>query len=301
MDIKGNSVDDGPGTRSVVFFKGCPLNCFWCQNPESKRAEAELFFDKASCVQSYECIPACPERAIAKGDPIAIDREKCTRCFDCTEVCPSTALKRMGAAMSVEEIVAKILPYKSFFDTSGGGVTLSGGEPTLFMDFTSELLARLKQEGIHTLVETAGLFDLVAFERKILPFVDLIFMDIKIVDPVEHRKWCGVDNAIILENFTRLFERSKCEAFEIKPRTPLIPGVTDTEDKMFALARFYEQVSVRRAALMKNNPIWFDKFEKIGMTSTVSKDSPMRDFYDADTYRRLKKLFEDRGIEILES
>ena len=301
MDIKGNSLDDGPGTRSVVFFKGCPLNCFWCQNPESKNSEPELMFDKEKCVQSYECIEVCPENAISKDTPIVIDREKCTRCFKCVEMCPSKALERVGNEMSVEEIVAKVVPYKSFFDTSGGGVTLSGGEPTLFMDFVSDLLKRFKEEGIHVLVETAGLFQMGEFEKKILPYVDLIYMDIKIIDSKEHMHWCGVENKVILKNFLHLYELSKTGDFEIKPRTPLIPGITDSDDKMEALANFYKISGITMAALMKNNPIWFDKFEKIGQNTDISKESPMRTFYDIEKYDRIKKLFNAQGIEILES
>ncbi len=301
MDVKGNSLDDGPGTRSVVFFKGCPLDCFWCQNPESKSAEPELLFDKQKCVQALVCVDACPEGALSKGEPLEIDREKCTLCFKCTEECPSTALEKVGTKMSVDEIVAKVVPYKSFFDTSGGGVTLSGGEPVLFMEFASELLKRLKEEGIHTLVETSGFFDFDRFEKLILPYTDLIYMDIKIVNTQEHKKWCGVDNSKILDNFVRLHKLSQKGGFTIKPRTPLIPGVNDSDEKMKDLAEFYEKNGVKTAALMKNNPIWFEKFEKMGVETDIAKDDPMRGFYDNERYASIKKIFEEKGIEILES
>jgi pyruvate formate lyase activating enzyme len=301
MDIKGYSLDDGPGIRSVVFFKGCPLNCFWCQNPESKKIESELLFDKEKCVRSHKCIKVCPVDALSVADPLDIDRDKCTLCFRCVDVCPSKALERVGDKMSVEEIVAKVIPYKAFFQESGGGVTLSGGEPTLFMDFLSALLQRFKQEGIHTLVETAGLFDMKRFESLILPYVDMIYFDIKIINTKEHQQWCGVNNKKILQNFVHLYELSKKGGFIIKPRTPLIPGVNDDDVKMNALADFYQQHGVKRAALLKNNPIWFDKLEKIGEEKDIAADNPMRDFYDKQEYDRIKKIFEKKGIEILES
>ncbi len=301
IDVKGNSLDDGPGTRSVVFFKGCPLDCFWCQNPESKRTPAELLFDRDKCVMSGECIRVCPEEALQKGAPLHVDREKCTLCFKCVDACPSTALDRVGRKMTVEEIVKKVTPYKPFFKSTGGGVTLSGGEPTLFMDFVSLLLGRFKDEGIHTLVETCGLFNFDRFKEKILPYVDLIYMDLKILDPSEHKKWCGVGNKKILENFLKLHESWQNGGVEIKPRTPLIPGITDTDHKMEALARFYEARGIKRTALMKNNPTWLNKFEKIGVASNISDDSPMREFYDQNRFERIKKMFEEKGIQILES
>ncbi|MCB2227884.1 MAG: glycyl-radical enzyme activating protein [Desulfarculaceae bacterium] len=302
IDIKGNSLDDGPGTRSVVFMKGCPLNCVWCQNPESKKIAPELWFEKDKCVASGECVPACPDGALALGDSLSIDRDKCTLCFDCVEACPSTALKRVGQDMSVTQVVAKIVPYKPFFDTTGGGVTLSGGEPTLFMDFTSRLLQALKAEGIHTLVETAGLFDFDDFAALVLPHSDMIFMDMKIIDPVLHKRWCGVDNGRIKENFSRLHRMAReGGAFSIKPRTPLIPGVTDTDEMMAALAEFYLEHGVTLAALEKNNPIWFDKSEKVGVNPDFAADDPARSFYDNERYARIKRYFEQRGITILES
>jgi len=301
IDVKGNSLDDGPGTRSVVFFKGCPLDCFWCQNPESKKVGAELLFDRGKCVGSQECIGVCPEGALKAADPLDVDRNKCTFCFLCLDVCPSKALERVGKEMSVEELVAKVTPYKPFFQNTGGGVTLSGGEPTMFMDFVSSLLRRLKEEGIHTLVETCGLFTFENFSEKVLPYVDLIYMDIKILDPEDHKRWCGVTNKRILQNFIRLHEMSLEGGCEIKPRTPLIPGITDTDDKMQALAQFYQDHGVKRAALEKNNPIWFDKFEKIGVETSIPETSPMRSFYDQGAFVRIKKMFEDKGIEILES
>ncbi len=301
IDVKGNSLDDGPGTRSVVFFKGCPLNCHWCQNPESKRVQAELLFDGAKCIGSGECIRVCPEEALQTADPLSVDREKCTRCFKCVDVCPSKSLEQVGRAMSVDEIVQKVLPYKPFFKSTGGGVTLSGGEPTLFMDFASDLLKQFKREGIHTLLETCGLFDFERFSKKVLPHVDLIYMDMKIMDAQEHHRWCGVSNEKIIQNFLKLHEMWQQGGVEIKPRTPLIPGITDTDEKMLSLVRFYEEHGIGRTALMKNNPTWLNKFDKIGVVSDIDENSPLREFYDQHRFVSIREMFEAKGIEVLES
>ena len=300
IDIKGNSLDDGPGIRSVVFLKGCQLDCAWCQNPESKKVHAELSYDKEKCVGSRECVKACPEGALTYNGTLHIDREKCTLCFLCVGKCPSTALSRVGTDMSVDEIVAKVTPYRSFFESTGGGVTLSGGEPTLFMEFTSSLLRSLKEENIHILLETNCCFDFDKFESLILPFVDMIYADIKIIDPEEHKRWCGMENDRILQNFIRLHRQSKTGGFELLPRTPLIPGITDTDANVRGIAEFYRDNGVKVAGIEKNNPLWFDKCEKIGVETGFSDTSALRDFYDSERFERIKEFFLDRGVKTVE-
>ncbi|MFZ5565241.1 MAG: glycyl-radical enzyme activating protein, partial [Thermodesulfobacteriota bacterium] len=232
LDIKGNSLDDGPGIRSVVFFKGCPLSCVWCHNPESKKATPEIAFDGGRCIDCGACREICPEQALDKANPFYINRDKCTLCFECVAACPSGALEQVGKKMSADEILEKVLPDKPFFDASGGGVTLSGGEPTLFMDFTAGLLAALRREKIHTLVETCGLFDMGRFMTLLYPLLDTIYFDITISDPAAHKTHCGMANDRILANFKTLFQRARTEGKPVLPRTPLIPGITDTEENI---------------------------------------------------------------------
>ena len=138
--IEGNSREDGPGIRSVIFFKGCPLNCLWCQNPESKQRSAELWWDRDKCIECGDCINVCPQGALSAVNSEFLARDKCDLDFECVRVCPTQAVQRIGQNMSADEIIRKVLRYKPFFDTSGGGVTLSGGEPMLNMQFTSDLL-----------------------------------------------------------------------------------------------------------------------------------------------------------------
>lgn len=297
LDIKGNSLDDGPGIRSVVFFKGCPLDCRWCQNPESKSAKAELLWDSEKCARCGTCIDLCPSSAISEENPFFIDREKCTMCFRCVEECPSTALSCAGRLMNVDEIARQVNRYRDFFETSGGGVTLSGGEPTFHMAFASELLKALKKEGIHTLLETCAHFAFEKFSRLVLPWLDEIYFDIKLIDPAEHTRYCGISNKIILDNFIHLNQLAGNGGFKITPRTPLIPGITDGEDQIRLLAEFYKEHNVQRIGLMANNPIWIDKLKKLGQHDPFHDGDPIRDFYENDRKEKIKGQFFAYGID----
>lgn len=298
IDIKGNALDDGPGIRSVVFFKGCPLKCVWCQNPEGISASTEISWDSEKCLGCGACIKACTAGAVSGENPFHIDREVCTLCFECLGVCPSGALSRVGEEISVDDIVRKILSYKPFFDTSGGGVTLSGGEPTLYMAFASALLKELKKNGIHTVIETCGFFDPDEFNALMLPYCDMIFMDVKLIDPDEHRKYCGVPNGVILDNLISLHEMSESSGFKIIPRTPLIPGITDTDDRLTNLAIFYRDNGIKSAVMLPNNPIWMEKCAKLGKEYPFTPSSPVRGFYDEEKKADVIRLFSDYGITI---
>lgn len=276
IDIKGNSLDDGPGIRSVIFFKGCPLSCVWCHNPESRHPLAELSFDPQKCISCGSCIEKCQMGALSRDNIFFVDRKKCTICFECATECPTGALSRIGQKMTQEEIIEKVLKDKPFFDSSGGGVTISGGEPTLHMDFLSGLLKSLKESGIHTLIETCGYFDFDEFKATVLPYTDMIYMDIKLLNPEQHKRYCGVDNAHILENFIRLHELSIQGGFEIIPRTPLIPGITDTEENLDAIASFLKSNQVKEIRLLPNNPAWHEKCHPLGISDRFMEDSPLR-------------------------
>ncbi|MBU0970379.1 MAG: glycyl-radical enzyme activating protein [Proteobacteria bacterium] len=300
IDIKGHSLDDGPGIRSVVFIKGCPLRCSWCQNPESQRPTAELSWEREKCIKCGSCVEICPEQAIS-GNRFFMDRKACSLCFACVEICPANALKKVGKAMTVDEIVPKVLRYRSFFDTSGGGVTLSGGEPTMFMEFAAALLRRFKEEGLHTLLETCGHFDRDHFERLIFPWIDTIYMDIKIVDPKKHQDHCGISNDVILENFAWLCGQAAAGNVTFLPRTPLIPGITDSDAQIAELVGLYTRHGVQKASLLGNNPIWIDKCDQLGIPDKPGPSSKLRDFYSSKHYEAIRSLFKREGITIVSS
>ncbi|RJP41470.1 MAG: glycyl-radical enzyme activating protein [Desulfobacteraceae bacterium] len=296
LDIKGNSLDDGPGIRSVVFFKGCPLSCVWCHNPESKKTGSEIAFDPAECVGCDTCLTVCPEKVLSRRNPFFIDRDRCTLCFACVDECPSGALSRVGREMTVDEIVAAVVRDKPFFDTSGGGVTLSGGEPTLFPDFLARLLAALKAEGIHTLLETCGQFNEAGFMEQALPLVDIIYYDIKLIDPDLHKKYCGVANRTILENFIRLTKSAGKGKFMLLPRTPLIPGITATPENLSAIAKFLADHDIKNAQLLPYNPLWPAKNQKIGIAEPKKTTDDSGNWIPREQIMAYQSIFADHGI-----
>lgn len=296
LDVKGNSLDDGPGIRSVVFFKGCPLSCLWCHNPESKKTGPEIAFDRGRCVDCGDCRQVCPEKALSRQNPLVLDRNRCTLCFVCLQACPSGALERVGQEMSIEEILEKILPDKPFFEASGGGVTLSGGEPTLFMDFAGKLLEALKGQNIHTLLETCGQFDMDRFMALLYPHLDAVYFDIKLMDQMAHKAYCGVSNHKILDNFSQLFKTAKKDGKRVLPRTPLVPGITDTEKNLSDIAAFLKELNVTQAALLAYNPLWHDKTEKIGAISPYQTDKAMGTFSESIVLEKSREIFSREGI-----
>lgn len=296
LDLKGNSLDDGPGIRTVVFFKGCPLSCVWCHNPESKKATPEISFAKSECVGCNTCIDLCPENALDKKNPYFIDRDRCTLCAACTENCPSGALSMVGKAMDIKDIVSVAAKDKPFYKNSGGGVTLSGGEPTLYIDFLSDLLKKLKEDGIHTLIETCGLFEFESFEKKVLPYVDTIYYDIKILDPEIHQQFCGVKNDRILQNFSKLNLLSAETNFELLARTPLIPDITATEKNLTGITDFLKAQGVLQTRLLAYNPLWHEKNDKIGTLNAFENDQKMTSWIPQEKLEMYHSIYTNKGI-----
>lgn len=291
LEVKGNSLDDGPGIRTVVFFKGCPLSCVWCHNPESKRTGAELAFDPRECVACDSCLEACEEAALDRSLPGFVDRDACTLCFACVDACPSGALSQVGREMAVEEVLELVGRDIPFFKTSGGGVTLSGGEPTLYMDYSSRLLRGLREMGVHTIVETCGHFDLVRFIELMDPYTDIIYYDLKIYDPEEHRTRCGVSNQRILDNFRALHRSFLDGDTEVLPRIPLIPGITATTENLQGLAAFLREEGASRVALLDYNPLWIEKSAKVGQKNPITSQKCMNTWMGREELGRCRDIF----------
>lgn len=232
IDIARASGVDGPGLRTVVFLKGCPLRCLWCQNPESQEPEAESFF--------YA--------------------ERCIKCGYCNQGCYSLARQTAGQYYSPPELARLILRDKIFYQVSSGGVTFSGGEPLLFIDYLYETAQILKKENIHIAVETCGYFDFAAFENTLLPFIDLFLFDIKLMDPVKHQMMTGKSNHLIIRNFKKLCE----SGVAIIPRVPLIPGYTASEENLSQIAAFFVEQGITNCTFLPYNPSGIAKWERLG-------------------------------------
>ncbi|NVM36619.1 MAG: glycyl-radical enzyme activating protein [Candidatus Lokiarchaeota archaeon] len=262
VDIKKNALDDGPGIRTLIFFKGCPLSCVWCQNPEAKSPFMEIYFDKELCGECGKCLEVCDQIAIKFDYKYRIDRSICNLCGSCIDLCPNQALKFVGKKYTTEELMTIILKDKVFYDNSGGGLTLSGGESLYHIDFVHNLLKELKKEEIHVCIETCGFYNKNQFDDLILPYVDLIYFDLKLLDPNLHAHYCKVSNERIFENFEMLIKKNY---IEVLPRIPLIPDITDTSENLRKLARYLKSLQIKKIGFLPYNPLWLSKPEKISI------------------------------------
>jgi len=283
-DIKRNSLDDGPGIRTVIFCKGCPLSCIWCQNPECKQLNQEISYSSEDCLNCNECSEICPEDAINFSLNYPIIIEKCTYCGKCITQCKTKALKFVGTFYTVKELLDTILIDKPFFDNSNGGITLSGGEATYQMPFLHLFLKQAKTNDIHVCLETCGFFNKEAFFETILPFIDLIYFDLKIFDEKLHVKYCGVSNKKIFENFTALLES---KSVEILPRIPLIPKLTLNDKNLNQWANYLENLGIKKIELLPYNPLWHSKVYSIGKSPQFAHS----EWLDAHEKVRINKIF----------
>ena len=256
-DIIPFSVNDGPGIRTSVFFKGCPLRCRWCHNPETQRHEPQVMVLDSRCVHCGVC-SACPSGA--RGPHGELDSSRCTGCGLCVSACPAEACRISGKEMTVEAVLARILPDRPFF-RSRGGVTLTGGEPMEQPAFVAELAEMLYGQGIHTAVETCGYASGDAF-REILPYAGLFLYDWKITDPEQHREWTGRDNRLIRENLELLCR----EGAEVILRCPVIPGVNDTPEHFRGIAELTEKLpGIRQVDLLPYHALGNNKRCQLGL------------------------------------
>ncbi|MBR7187918.1 MAG: glycyl-radical enzyme activating protein [Clostridia bacterium] len=255
FELKRFAVHDGPGLRSTLFLKGCPLRCPWCQNPEGLSAGIRLWHRPRSCVRCGRCIAACRSGALTLSDRVHIDRSACTRCGRCIEACPVGALSLDGRVVSPGEAADMLLEDRVFFQ-DGGGVTLSGGEVFVQWPFALEVLKRCKAEGVDTAIESSMYTSADVLER-FLPLVDHFIMDIKYMDAETHRRVLGVDNRQILENHARLVAAGA----DVLVRTPLIPGYTATEENVRAIASYLASVDPdAKVELLNFNPMCRSKY-----------------------------------------
>jgi pyruvate formate lyase activating enzyme len=252
FNIQRFSIHDGPGIRTTVFLKGCSLHCFWCHNPEGIAIKPQIQFFPERCISCGECVAACENGAnLIEDNKITFNRQDCTVCGKCIETCYAEARVLVGKEMSSEEVALEALKDRPFYETSQGGVTLSGGEPVLQPEFSYEILSRCQAEGVHTAIETAGNVPWKDLEM-LMPVTDLVMMDLKHMDSTKHRAAVGVPNERLLANARQLVTQTD------KPilfRIPVIPGVNDTPEEIGAIAAFVHEMGELRAAQGKTGKL----------------------------------------------
>lgn len=258
LELQNFSVNDGAGIRTVVFFAGCPLRCRWCSNPEALHSPDRISWLETTCIGCGNCREICPQGI---GIDLNSARAACTSCGKCLEVCPTGSRRRLVHLVSAEEILSRIDKQEPFYRYSGGGVTFSGGEATSQPEFLRTLSTALYDRGVHLALETSGYFD---FEevRDILERMDLIFIDIKVLDPLKHLEYTGVDNGRILENLKKLGARDR----EIVVRIPVIEGCNDDDENIRSTARFVAQVMPRpKIELLPYHSFGDEKYQALGL------------------------------------
>lgn len=278
LHIQKYAIHDGEGIRTTVFFKGCPLSCRWCHNPESQQWRRELMFHASRCVGCGACAGACP-------DPF--DRDRCTGCGACAEICVHGARELAGREVPLEELVRELEKDRMFYEQSGGGITLSGGEVLAQdMDYVEELARRLYERGYSVDFDTCGHVPYAHFQRA-LPYADAFLYDIKLLDPADHKRYTGVDNRLILENLKRL----SADGGKIDLRLPLIEGVNATDGHIRQVISFLkaENIRVRRINLLKYHETGRGKYGKLGRSYDGAGMSPPEDQWlerAADMFRQ---------------
>jgi pyruvate formate lyase activating enzyme len=271
FDIKKFSIHDGPGIRTTIFFKGCPLNCWWCHNPESQAAGPERIFRENRCIHCGQCLTVCRQGAIAhNGDGIMTDGEKCTLCGICVETCYAEAREIIGQKMTVPQVMTEIEKDIAFYDESGGGVTFSGGEPLSQRDFLLALLQACREKEIHTIVDTCGFAAWSVFEY-IRPYVDLFLYDLKLIDDARHQKFTGVSNQLILQNLQTLSQRGHA----IVLRVPIIPGVNDDGESLQQIGAFTAALpQPHRVDILPYHHIGAEKYQRLHKTYELPDINP---------------------------
>jgi len=269
VSIQRFSTQDGPGIRSTVFFKRCPLACRWCQNPESISGKPQLQWFSARCLGCGSCAAACSAANISLTTAgVRIRRESCAGCGTCASLCPASALEIAGTPTDVGALTRELLRDREYYEQSGGGVTLSGGEPLAQPAFTSALLAGLRSQGIQTALDTSG-YASPGVLAEALPFATMVLYDLKVMDPVRHQELTGQSNELILQNFAAVADAvRRGKPLSLWVRTPLVPGATATRDNLVSIGRFLAETaggSVERWELCAFNNLCRDKYQRLGI------------------------------------
>ncbi len=292
FDIKRYAIHDGPGIRTTVFLKGCPLQCPWCHNPEGQDSNPELSYNETRCLEDCsECIKICPQDALSFVNRlVSIDRDKCDLCGDCAPACPTEALEIIGRDLSVEEVMEEIEKDRVFFEESGGGVTFSGGEPLAQLEFLKAVLDKCKKKGLHTVLDTCG-YAPYEYIEEIAKKIDLFLYDLKLMDDKKHQEAMGVSNKLIIENLKKLSEKGS----QIIVRIPIIEGVNDTEENIIGTAKFIASLpGIKEISLLPYHKGGRQKYSRLNKASKMDKaPSPSK-----EKIKKIKKKLEHYGFEV---
>jgi pyruvate formate lyase activating enzyme len=291
FDIKRFSIHDGPGIRTTVFFKGCPLNCRWCHNPESQALERELIFRASRCIRCGACLEACDQGAIFwDGDGVSTDRENCVISGACVEVCYAEAREIIGREMTVAEVMAEIERDIAFYDESGGGVTFSGGEPLLQRDFLLALLRACKEKEIHTALDTCG-FSTWETLDDVREHVDLFLYDLKLMDDAKHRQFTGVSNELILKNLQML----STQGYDIFLRVPIIPGINDDDENIRQIGTFAAALPhLNRVDILPYHRAAAEKYHRLNKVYGLPETRPPSD----ERMAEITRILEELGLQV---
>lgn len=302
FNIQRFTIHDGPGLRTELFLKGCPLRCRWCSNPESWMPFMQPGVYRSKCISKNkcgDCLEACPGDQVLqfyRGKPVAVDRSKCLHCLACARICPSDAIKQWGQKMTVEECMKVIRKDQGYYERSGGGVTVSGGDPLVQSDFVQALFRKCKEEGYHTCLEFVFYTDWSEIE-KVLPYTDLIISDIKHMDSKIHKQYTGVNNELILENLEHLAREGR----DMILRIPVIPGVNDDEKNIASTADFIQSRlngKVRTLQLLSFMRLGEEKYTSLGIPYGMEGMKLNRKSFQKKV-EKIAEYFNQRGIHCL--
>jgi len=299
FNIQDYAVDDGPGIRKLIFLKGCPLRCAWCSNPESQKFTPEVEFFAQKCIRCGRCLQACPEGAInidlSVENGFKIDRSRCNACLRCAAQCPSGALREIGCVMTLDEVMREVVKDRSYYRTSGGGVTLSGGEPLAQPRFALKILEQCYQNNIHTAIETAGYVPWADLEA-VLPYTDLIIYDVKHWEENAHRRMTGKSNRRILQNLKRLSESDR----EILIRVPLIPSFNTDSETLTEIAKLLADIRIKRVSFLPFHQFGKSKYHRLSRKYTYEHHPNLLSFHQSPTLEEAKRIFERFGLTVQE-
>ena len=282
-EIKRYAIHDGPGIRTTIFVKGCPLRCTWCSSPETWEPYPQIYFKAISCKEFGDCIKACPVDAITMNKNYKIDRDRCTLCIKCVEACNSGALVTVGRIVTSEDVVREIEKDIVFYKKSGGGATISGGEPLFQPHFVSRILKLCHKKGIHTVLDSSG-YAKPEHVKQVLENVDLVLLDLKHMDPIMHKDYTGVSNELIIENAKLMAKKCK-----MRISLPLIKGINDSEENIKKTIEFTKSLGIECIDVEPFHALGESKYEMLGMKN------PFHDFEEVSS-QEVNKV-----IEIIQS